>query len=103
MAANINFDGPPDDVEHILKIANFIKNSKEENKEEAYADRFKVFKTKYPQLFKKVCTEPDFDMDNLRLMLTMLNKIQKKETETFDAEAAIGQVLFDKYVKPKGV
>lgn len=98
---NITFEGPPDDVEHILKIANFIKNSNLENKEEAYGERFRVFKRKYPQLFKKICTEPDFDMDNLRLMLTMLNKIQTKEAETYDAEAVIGQVLFDKYVKPK--
>jgi hypothetical protein len=97
----ITVEGPPDNVEHILKIAAIIKNSTEENKEEFFQDRFKVFKTKYPQMYKKVCTEPDFDMNNLQFMLGMLNQIQTKQKETFDAEAMIGQMLYDKYVKPK--
>ena len=90
-----------EDIEHIMKIAQHIKTSEVENKEDFFENKFKVFKTKYPQLYKKVCTEKDFDMENLRFMLTMLNKIQTNEKDTFGAEAMIGQMLFDKYVKPK--
>lgn len=97
---NINLVRSPEDVDRILKIATHIKNSKEENKETFFQNKFKVFKAKYPQLYKKICTEADFDMNNLQLMLSMLNRIQRGETKAHDAEAVVGQALFDKYVKP---
>lgn len=88
------------ETEHVLKIVKYIVDSNVTNKESHFETRFAVFKKKYPQLYKKACTETDFDMDNLRVMLNMINSIQSKEKEQFDAETLVGQMLYDKYIAP---
>lgn len=88
------------EIEHVLKITAHIKASDEQDKESVFAEKYKTFKTKYPQLYKKVCTEKDFDMDNLRFMLQMVYQINNKEKEQYNAEVLVGQMLFDKYIKP---
>lgn len=88
-------------IEQILKIAQHIKNAEVNGDKETYFEsKYKTFKTKYPQLYKKVCTEKDFDMENLRFMLSMMDQINNKEKEQYNAEVMVGQMLFDKYVKP---
>lgn len=87
------------DIEHIMDIAKAIKASDIKNKEEYFAGRYSIFSKKYPQLYKKVCTDPNFDMGNLEFMLRMIGGIQKREQNTYNAEVQIGQMLFDKYVK----
>lgn len=89
-----------EDLESILKIASFLKASTVSDKETHFHERFKVFRTKYPQLYKKACTEPDFDIDNLGFMLSMLDKVKKNEKDQLGAETLVGQMLFDKYVDP---
>lgn len=88
------------DTEHILEIVKCIRESNVPNKEEYFENRYQIFKKKYPQLYKAICTEEKFDMDNLRFMLNMLHNVQvKKETTLYNAEVQIGEMLFNKYVK----
>ena len=88
------------DVEHVLDIANTIRQSTIANKEDYFANRYQVFKQKFPQLYKKICNEESFDMGNLEFMLNMLQNIQTQKQDTYNAEVQVGQMLFDKYVKP---
>ena len=81
--------------EDILKIAEYIRKSAVGNKEEYFTDMYPVFKAKYPMLFKQLCTDPDFDMNNLKYMLNVLDN--KKDAHS--ADVFVGQMLFDKYVK----
>lgn len=87
------------DTQHILDIAKCIRESNVPNKEEYFKDRYQIFKKKYPQLYKKICSDETFDMENLKFMLHMLHDIQAKKETTYDAEVQIGQMLFNKYVK----
>ena len=79
----------------IMKIAEYIRQSSVENKEEYFTEMYPVFKAKYPMLFKQLCNESDFDMNNLKYMLNILDK--KKDAHS--ADVFVGQMLFDKYVK----
>ena len=97
---NISPKTPSEDLDSIIKIARFIRASEVEDKEKHFETKYSIFKTKYPQLYKKVCNEPDFDLQNLAFMLQMLDSINTNEKAQFDAEAMVGQMLFDKYVKP---
>jgi hypothetical protein len=81
--------------EDIMKIAEYIRGSAVENKEEFFAEMYPVFKAKYPMLFKQICTDPDFDMNNLKYMLNVLNN----KKDAYSADVFVGQMLFDKYVK----
>ncbi len=81
--------------EEIMKIAEYIRGSDVENKEEFFAEKYPVFKAKYPVLFKQLCTDPDFDMNNLKYMLNVLSN----KKDAYSADVFVGQMLFDKYVK----
>lgn len=81
--------------EDIMKIAEYIGGSAVENKEEYFGEMYPVFKAKYPMLFKQLCTDPDFDMNNLKYMLSVLDN----KKDAYSADVFVGQMLFDKYVK----
>ena len=78
-----------------MSIASFIRKSTVDNKEEYFADKYKVFRAKYPMLYKQICTDDEFDMSNLQYMLDVIDN--KKDAYTADVH--VGQMLFDKYVK----
>lgn len=79
----------------ILKVAHYIIKSNVENKEEYFSDKYPVFKQKYPVLYKKICTEPNFDIKNLEYMVGVL----ESNKNNHDQDVQVGQMLFDKYVK----
>ena len=81
--------------EDIMKIAEYIRGSAVENKEGFFAEMYPVFKAKYPMLFTQICTDPDFDMNNLKYMLNVLSN----KKDAYSADVCVGQMLFDKYVK----
>jgi hypothetical protein len=81
--------------EDIMKIVEYIRQSTVENKEEYFAEMYPVFKAKYPMLFKQICNDPDFDMNNLKYMLNVLDN----KKDAYSADVFVGQMLFDKYVK----
>lgn len=83
---------------HIIKIAHHIRNSSVENKEKYFEEKYKIFKTKYPQLYSKLCNDDEFDMANLAFML---NVMSNKSNDKYGADVIVGQMLFDKYVKPQ--
>lgn len=87
------------DIEHILEIANTIRESTIVNKEEYFKNRYQIFQKKFPQLYKKICNDDKFDMGNLKFMLDMIQGIQSQKQDTYNAEVQVGQMLFDKYVK----
>ena len=81
--------------EDIIKIVEYIHQSSVENKEEYFTSVYPVFKAKYPMLFKQICNDPDFDMNNLKYMLNILDN----KKDAYSADVFVGQMLFDKYVK----
>jgi hypothetical protein len=91
----------PPAAEQIIKIATYIRQSTVPNKEEYFAEKFKTFKAKYPHLYSQLCTEENFDMNNLQFMLAMMQKVQNKEKDNYGADVVVGQMLYDKYLKEK--
>lgn len=88
------------DTQNILEIATLIRNSKHRNKEAHFAEKYKAFRTQCPQLYKLLCTDADFDMGNLRFMLSALPGAATGPQGKHQADATVGSMLFDKYVKP---
>lgn len=87
------------DAEQIKNIVKAIRESKVRDKANHFATLFVEFKTKYPVLYEKVCSD-SLDEKNLDFMLHMLHKVQSQEKTQFDASAFVGQMLYDKYVAP---
>jgi hypothetical protein len=84
----------------IKEIVNDITSSTVKNKEQHFATIYADFKAKYPLLYEHAC-KGKLDPKTLDFMLQMLNSINNKEKTQFDASAAVGQMLFSKYVEPK--
>jgi hypothetical protein len=88
------------DPQSVYDIVKYIQSSTIENKEEYFANKYKVFKQNYPILFEKACGAEKIDENMLQLMFNMVAKISNKETTQYDASVVVGQVLYDKYVDP---
>lgn len=86
-------------AEDIKNIVQAIRQSKVRDKSKHFATVFSDFKTKYPVLYEKICSD-NLDDKNLDFMLQMLQKVQTQEKSQFDASAFVGQMLYDKYVAP---
>ena len=84
----------------IRSIVTEIQKSKIKDKESYFKQLYPDFVTKYPTMFQMACTSK-IDVANLEFMLDMLEKMNKNEQTQYDASAAVGQMLFDKYVDPK--
>ena len=61
---------------------------------------FADFKLTYPTLFKKIC-DNTCDRQQLEMLLQRLEQIQSSQKTQYDASVEVGQILVDKYVKPK--
>ena len=86
------------DPEEIKTIVQTIQSSHHKNKEAYFAEEYKEFKEKYPVLYSRACSGKT---ENLDFMLNMLKQINNNQKSQFDASAAVGQMLYDKYVDPK--
>jgi hypothetical protein len=53
----------------------------------------------YPQLFKKIVDAED--LSPIRVMLTMLDKMQEGELNQHQASVIVGEKLLNKYVRPQ--
>lgn len=84
----------------IRKIVVEIQDANITNKEAHFTNIYPDFVKQYPNIFQMACNTK-IDIANLDFMLEMLEKMNKKETTQYDASAAVGQMLFDKYVEPK--
>jgi len=56
------------------------------------------FAEDYPTLFQKA-TEPNFDENQLKVMLSLLNRMGSGQLTQHQASMIVGQRLVDKYVK----
>jgi hypothetical protein len=57
------------------------------------------FHVEYPTLFE-YALKPNFDINNLRVMLTLLNRMGDKHLSQHQASVIVGQRMADKYIKP---
>jgi hypothetical protein len=85
-------------TEQIMTIVNTIRDSKVKDKAKHFENIYENFKTKYPKLYEKACSDNQMDIANLNFMLGMLNKMNNENMTQFDASAQVGQMLYDKYI-----
>ncbi len=57
------------------------------------------FATEYPTLFE-YALKPNFDEQNLRIMLGLLNRMGDKTMSQHQASVIVGQRMADRYIKP---
>lgn len=84
----------------IRAIVTEIQQSKVNDKETYFKQKYSEFRTKYPVMYSMACSSK-IDVANLEFMLDMLEQMNRNEKTQYDASAAVGQMLFDKYVDPK--
>lgn len=85
-------------TEQIKTIVDTIVSSNVKNKATHFENIYGNFKTKYPKLYEKACSDNEMDIANLNFMLGMLNKMNKEDMSQYDASAHVGQMLYDKYI-----
>lgn len=85
-------------TEQIMTIVNTIRTSKVKDKSKHFEKIFENFKSKYPTLYEKACSDNEMDVANLNFMLSMLSKMKNENMTQFDASAHVGQMLYDKYI-----
>lgn len=85
-------------TEQILTIVNTIRQSNIKDKSKHFEKIYENFKTKYPMLYEKACSDNQMDIANLNFMISMLNKMNNENMTQFDASAQVGQMLYDKYI-----
>jgi hypothetical protein len=88
--------------EEIEAIAIEIAKDKstESKKLEIYGAKYPQFKEDYPRLFDMCCEPGGINMTQLRYMMSMWTKVQNNTLTQEGASVQVGQVFFDKYVKP---
>jgi len=63
-------------------------------------DTFKEFSLDYPALFNMIIDDPkNFDLNRLKYMLGMKQKIDNNELSNEDATKEVGQKYYDEFVK----
>jgi hypothetical protein len=88
--------------EEIMNLIDYVMNSKKSNIETIYECEKKYIETivSVPALFFKACNERSkFNKQQLLSMLSMKDKVEKKEMSQHDASVDIGTNLVDTYVK----
>ena len=85
--------------DNVKNIVECIQQSMQENKEEYFEEKYKVFKTKYPALFQKACNEY-IDPKIFNMMISKLSEMSCNKTSQHDASVVVGQALFDKFIDP---
>lgn len=88
--------------EEIIQIVSEISqdSGSQKDKLRVYRKKFPEFADKYPVLFE-MSTQDNFDLQRLKLMLSLRNRIENSTLTQHDASAQVGQVLYDAYVKDK--
>jgi glutaredoxin-related protein len=66
---------------------------------EEMKDAVPNFSNNYPHLFIEL-SKPDFDMNNLNLMLSMLDKMGNSNQTQNEASIKVGTMLKNKYINP---
>ena len=85
-------------TEQIMTIVNTIRQSKVKDKAKHFENIYENFKTKYPTLYAKACSNDKLDTANLDFMISMLDKMNNENMTQYDASAHVGQMLYDKYI-----
>lgn len=87
--------------EEIKSIVNEISKAKMTQKERMvyYEKKYPEFSKNYSMLFNMAC-EPGFELERFEYMMNMRDRIINKEETLDSASTKVGQVLFDKFVKP---
>ena len=91
---------------YVVQLINEVKNVRKESRQivayhQDMAQKHSAFFSKYPRLFSVILDDgEDFDMNQLRGMLTSLGQIQSGEKDYEDVNKQYGQTYFDKYVAP---
>jgi hypothetical protein len=90
------------DSDEILKIAREINSYRgnTKDKQRVFRKRYPEFAENYPMLFE-MSSQNDFDIKRLQFMLHMRDKVNESNVSQHDASAAVGQMLFNDYVKDK--
>ena len=94
-------------VNKLLKKANSreYKNIKKNNKilyEQKLREDFPEMEKFYPSLFRMIIDDPrNFNLNKLKNMLSMKDKIENKEVTYDTANKSIGLEYYNEYVKPK--
>jgi hypothetical protein len=88
--------------EKIQEIATQMKKSSLDygEKREFFFEKYPEFAEKYPSLFE-MCCDDEFDVQQLRFMLDLRDRVQKNHMSQHDASVKVGQTLVDKYVIDK--
>lgn len=86
----------------IMDIVTEIRNydGPANRRTEYFEKKYPEFVTNYVSLFTMAC-EPDFDIERLRYMLDLKNKIDQNKVSFEAASREVGQKMFDVYVKDK--
>lgn len=88
--------------EYILKIAQEICDYRGNlsEKKRTFRKRYPEFVENYPTLFE-MSIQNNFDINRLKFMLHMRDKVENANISQHNASAAIGEMLFNDYVKDK--
>jgi len=91
-------DGLPSQaiLDIILEMKAFEGTQKEKRRE--FSVKYPDFEDRYPSLFAMAC-EPDFDVNMLKYMIGLREKVLTNEASLEVASKEVGQTMFDKYVK----
>ena len=76
-------------TDSILAIVKTIRESKVVNKAQHFETIYGNFKTKYPTLYAKACSNDKLDVANLSFMLGMLQKMNNENVTQYDASAEV--------------
>lgn len=90
-----------DEHQKITSIVHKIASAEMSNKDEYFSEIYKGFKKKYPHLFALACKQQNTstdDMQTLKYMLDMMEKVRKNEGTQEAVSAEVGQTLFNRYV-----
>ena len=105
----MNKDAPEKIISLVTELIDYynkpeIKKALEEDKDECIRNTLDVhgdFFDKYPTLFHAISNNPfNFEMDRLKDMLALKNKVTNKEVSYKDASVGIGYKYYDEFVKP---
>ena len=87
-------------MDDVAKIVKEIQESKRPNKHDYFEQKYPEFAEKYERLFEVAC-ERKLDLQQLSVMLRLADKVKSEEVSQHEASVAIGQNLYNQYVRPK--
>ncbi len=86
--------------EYIKKMVACVKKYREENRSvEEIKELLPEFHEQYKNLFEMITAEEGYDENNLNVMLSMLQNMDKGNLTQHEASVVVGKKLYDKYGK----